>query len=100
MGKTLEQLMAETSPEVLAEAEVIYQEIRMEYNLAKLREKVDKTQVEMAETLGIKQPTVAGMEKQGRDIKLSSLKRYVEAAGCKLNLDIEMPDGSHIGFSL
>nr|WP_159466270.1 helix-turn-helix domain-containing protein [Scandinavium goeteborgense] len=100
MGKTLEQLMAETSPEVLAEAEVIYQEIRMEYNLARLREKVDKTQVEMAETLGIKQPTVAGMEKQGRDIKLSSLKRYVEAAGCKLNLDIEMPDGSHIGFSL
>jgi DNA-binding XRE family transcriptional regulator len=100
MGKTLEQLMAETSPEVLAEAEVIYQEIRMEYNLAKLREKVDKTQVEMAETLGIKQPTVAGMEKQGRDIKLSSLKRYVEAAGCKLNLDIEMPDGSHIGVSL
>ncbi|MDX6020029.1 XRE family transcriptional regulator [Scandinavium sp. V105_16] len=100
MGKTLEQLMAETSPEILAEAEVIYQEIRLEYNLAKLREKVDKTQVEMAETLGIKQPTVAGMEKQGRDIKLSSLKRYVEAAGCKLNLDIEMPDGSHIGFSL
>ncbi|MFJ3455809.1 helix-turn-helix domain-containing protein [Scandinavium goeteborgense] len=100
MGKTLEQLMAETSPEVLAEAEVIYQEIRMEYNLAKLREKVDKTQVEMAETLGIKQPTVAGMEKQGRDIKLSSLKRYIEAAGCKLNLDIEMPDGSHIGVSL
>lgn len=92
--------MSESSPEVLAEAEVIYQEVRLEYNLAKLREKVNKTQVQMADALGIKQPTVAGMEKQGRDIKLSSLKRYVEAAGCKLNLDIEMPDGSHIGFSL
>ncbi len=54
----------------------------------------------MANALGIKQPTVAGMEKEGKDIKLSSLKRYVEATGCKLNLDIELPDGSHFGFRL
>lgn len=100
MSKTLEQMFAEAKPEVQAEAEVIYQEIRLNYNLAKLREKVNKTQVEMAEELGIKQPTVAGMEKEGHDIKLSSLKRYVEAAGCKLNLDIELPDGSHFGFKL
>jgi hypothetical protein len=40
------------------------------------------------------------MEKRGRDIKLSTLKRYVEATGSKLRLDIELPDGSHYGFSL
>lgn len=50
--------------------------------------------------LGIKQPTVAGMEKPGRDLKLSRLKRYVEAAGGKLRLDVELPDGSHYGFVL
>lgn len=50
--------------------------------------------------LGIKQPTVAGMEKPGRDLKLSTLKRYVEAAGGKLRLDVELPDGSHYGFVL
>lgn len=64
-------------------------------NLAELREKVKKTQVEMAEALGIRQPTVAGMEKIGRDIKLSTLKRYIEATGGKLRLEIELPDGSH-----
>ncbi|MFK3661171.1 helix-turn-helix domain-containing protein [Scandinavium sp. NPDC088450] len=100
MVKTLEHLLAQEKQEVLAEAEAIYQEICLDYNLAKLREKMKKTQVEMARALGIKQPTVAGMEKEGRDIKLSSLKRYVEATGCKLNLDIELPDGTHFGFKL
>jgi len=40
------------------------------------------------------------MEKRGRDIKLSTLKRYVEASGSKLRLDIELPDGSHCLFAL
>lgn len=54
----------------------------------------------MAQALGIKQPTVAGMEKPGRDLKLSTLKRYVEATGGKLRLDVELPDGFHYGFVL
>ena len=44
--------------------------------------------------LGIKQPTVAGMERPGHDLKLSSLKRYVEATGGKLRVDVEFPDGN------
>ena len=100
MVTTLKQLRAETAPEILAEADVLYQELLLEYNLAKLREMVNKTQQEMADSLGIKQPTLAGMEKKGNDIKLSTLKRYVEAAGCRLNLDIELPDGTHCAFRL
>jgi len=38
------------------------------------------------------------MEQPGRDIHLSSLKRYGEAAGGKLRLDIDLPDGSHDGI--
>lgn len=30
----------------------------------------------------------------------TSLKRYVEAAGGKLRLDGELPDGSHFAFAL
>lgn len=61
-------------------------------------EKVKKTQVEMAQAPGIKQPTVAGMEKPGRDVKLSTLRRYVDAIGGKLNIDVELPDGTHYMF--
>ncbi|QHM75067.1 Antitoxin HigA1 [Mixta theicola] len=61
--------------------------VLLNIHLAELREKVQKTQVEMAQALGVRQPTVAGMEKPGRDLKLSTLKRYVEATGGKLRLD-------------
>ncbi|HCM9375976.1 helix-turn-helix transcriptional regulator [Enterobacter hormaechei subsp. xiangfangensis] len=100
MGRTLEQLIADEKSEVVASAQAMATDILLNIHLAELREKVQKTQVDMARALGIKQPTVAVMEKAGRDIKLSSLKRYVEAAGGKLRLDVELPDGSHYEFVL
>lgn len=98
MGKSLRQLLAEEKPEVAAAARVQADEILLNIHLAELREKVNKTQVEMARALGIKQPTVAGMEKPGRDVKLSTLRRYVDAIGGKLNIDVELPDGTHYMF--
>ncbi|HDU8697169.1 TPA: XRE family transcriptional regulator [Morganella morganii subsp. morganii] len=98
MGKSLRQLLTEEKPEVAATARVQADEILLNIHLAELREKVKKTQVEMAQALGIKQPTVAGMEKPGRDVKLSTLRRYVDAIGGKLNIDVELPDGTHYMF--
>ncbi|CAI8748682.1 MULTISPECIES: helix-turn-helix transcriptional regulator [Kosakonia] len=100
MSKTLEQLIAEQKADVVTAAQSLAQEMLLNIHLAELRERVQKTQNEMAQELGLKQPTVAVMEKQGRDIKLSTLKRYVEATGSKLRIDIELPDGSHYGFAL
>ena len=98
MGRALEQLLADEKPEVVAAAQIMAADMLLNIHLAELREKVQKTQTEIAQVLGIKQPTVAGMEKPGRDLKLSSLKRYVEATGGKLRLEIELPDGSHYEF--
>ncbi len=98
MARTLDQLLAAEKPEVVAEAQGKAEEMLLNIHLSELRERVQKTQGEIAQTLGIKQPTVAGMEKPGRDLKLSSLKRYVEATGGKLRLDVELPDGTHYGF--
>lgn len=95
MGRTLEQLVADEKPEIVAGAQVLAAEILPDIHLAGIREKAQKTQVELAQALGVTQPTVAGMEKAGRDLKLSTLKRYVEAAGGKLHLDVELADGSH-----
>lgn len=100
MGRTLEQLLKDEKTEVVQQAEAMAEEMLLNIHLAELREKVKKTQMEIAETLGVKQPTIAGMEKPGRDLKLSTLKRYVEAAGGKLRLDVELPDGSHYDFAL
>ncbi|WP_036771643.1 helix-turn-helix domain-containing protein [Photorhabdus australis] len=100
MARTLDQILANEKPEVVANAQTAATEILLNIHLAELRERVQKTQGEIALALGIKQPTVSDMEKLGRDLKLSSLKRYVEATGSKLRLDIELPDGTHYGFSI
>ncbi len=98
MAKTLEQLIQNEKPSVVAKAKEKAAEIMLDINLAELRELTKKTQGELALSLGVKQPTVSDMERPGHDIKLSSLKRYVEATGGKLRIDVELPDGSHYGF--
>lgn len=100
MARSLEQIIAAEKPEVVANARAKADAMLLNIHLAELRELVQKTQGDMALALGVKQPTVAGMEKQGQDLKISSLKRYVEATGGKLRLDIELPDGTHYGFSV
>ncbi|VEA36311.1 Cro/Cl family transcriptional regulator [Salmonella enterica subsp. enterica] len=65
MGRTLEQLIADEKPEVVSKAQAMATDILLNIHLAELREKAQKTQVEMAQALGIKQPTIAVMEKSG-----------------------------------
>lgn len=50
--------------------------------------------------MGISQPSVANLEKRDHEVKISSLKRYIEALGGKLSLDVELPDGRHIGITV
>lgn len=100
MARTLEDLLRTEDKAVVSAAKKQAGQMLLDIHLAELREHMDKTQQDIAHRLGIKQPTVASMEKPGRDIKLSSIKRYVEAVGGKLRLDIEFPDGTHFGFSV
>ncbi len=72
----------------------------LELNLSEIRDQAAKTQREMAEVIGIKQPTLAKMEKVGQDIKLSTLKRYIESAGCKMRIEVDFPDGVRKSFAV
>ncbi len=100
MARTLKEIMTQEKPEVVKKAKDLASKMLLNIHLAELREKAQLTQSDVANAMGVKQPTIAGMEKNGQDIKLSTLKKYIEAAGCKLKLDIEMSDGSHVGFSI
>ena len=100
MARSLQDIIKNEKPEVVKAAKTKAQNILLNIHLAEIRERVDKTQTQVADALGVKQPTIAGMEQEGQDIKLSTLKRYVESLGGKVNLDVELPDGTHFGFSL
>jgi len=93
----LDELMSE---EELEQAKVKAESMLFELNLAELRHHARKSQTEVAEIMGVKQPTVANLEKNGKDVKLLSLKRYIEALGGKLTLNIELSDGSHRGLDI
>ena len=56
------------------------------------------TQSDIANTLGVQQLAVPDIEQLGRDLRLSSLKRYVEAPGGKVSVDIDLPNDSHYEF--
>jgi len=64
-----------------------YREVR---GLKALRRLVQRSQGAMAKDLGITQPSVLKIERQS-DLYLSTLRRFVEAAGGTLKLRVEMP---------
>lgn len=94
----LSALDAKMSPEALAVAKDKAADMLLDIRLAELREITNLSQVEIAKAMGISQPSVANLEKPGKDLRLSSLKKYIEAAGGKLRIDVELPDGNHFGF--
>lgn len=100
MARKLEDLLAREKPEIVEAAQEKADATLLDLRLAELRKILDKTQGEVAHAMGVKQPTVANFEKKGKDLRLSSIKRYVEAAGGRVRIDIELPDGNHHGFPI
>ncbi|GBU10275.1 transcriptional regulator [Gammaproteobacteria bacterium] len=100
MGKNLSELIAARSQESQERIYKIAEEMLLEANIYELRETLQLSQQEIAKAMGISQPSVAAIEKQGNDPRLSTMKRYVEAMGGKLRLDVELPTGKHVGFTV
>ena len=66
-------------------------ELRREVEgLKALRKLAERSQEQIAQGLGIKQPSVVKIERQA-DLYLSTLRRFIEAAGGKLELRVELP---------
>jgi DNA-binding XRE family transcriptional regulator len=61
--------------------------------LQELRERLQVSQVAVADKLGIRQPTISKIERR-EDVNLSTLRRYVRALGGKLHITAEFVDGS------
>jgi predicted transcriptional regulator len=61
-------------------------ELLLESQLHLIREELEISQKELAATLGIKQPSLSAIENRGHDLKISTMKKYVEAMGGKLRI--------------
>ena len=86
-----DDIMAALPPERRRKIEARAAELIAEVEgLQALRKLAERSQVAMAKALKIKQPSVHKIERQ-TDLYLSTLRRYVEAAGGTLELRVELP---------
>ena len=100
MTKTLQEMLAERSEDSQARSQQLAVQLLLENQLYRLREELEISQKELAQTLGIKQPSLSAIENRGHDLKISTMKKYVEAMGGKLRIDVELPTGKHVGFKV
>jgi transcriptional regulator with XRE-family HTH domain len=91
------EIRATAKPEVQAraksEAEAIAAPLR------ELRRARSYTQETIAEILGITQPEVSKIERRA-DMYISTLRRYIEATGGRLDITAHFPDGDAVVINL
>lgn len=98
MARTLKDKLAALDPARRVGIEAEADRLRTEYlTLQELRKAKDLTQVQLAETLGIQQATVAKYERQS-DLLLSTLSSYVRAMGGSLKLMVEFPGKASVAL--
>lgn len=90
-GRDFREIVAAWPPERRRRVEARAAELIAEVEgLKALRLLAARSQEQIAQSLGIKQPSVHKIEKQ-TDLYLSTLRRFVEAAGGTLELRVELP---------
>lgn len=87
------ELRARMSAERQERNRAATQAMLAEMPLAELRQARQMTQVTLAELLETSQPEVSKIERR-TDVYVSTLRRYVEAMGGKLEIVARFPDGT------
>ena len=92
MPQKFEKLREQMNPESLQKANAKTKDIMAEMLLAEIRKEAGFTQEDLAETIGVKQPSLSKLESQD-DIQVSTLQRLIKALGGQLELIAHMPGG-------
>jgi len=98
--KTLNEAIASRSPEIQQLIQQTADEMILEPGLQLVREELNLSQKQLAELMGISQPAITQLEQRGNELKIATLKRYIEAMGGKLSIDVELPTGKRIAFHI
>ncbi|MCE9952128.1 transcriptional regulator [Aeromonas allosaccharophila] len=91
MARTLDEILTTEMPDVVTQAREKAEQMRLEIHLTQLSEMLTQAGTE---------PMICDQTPSVQDVTLMDLKRWVEAAGGKLQLNVEMPNGSQISFTV
>lgn len=70
-----------------------------EIGLYQLRIDSQLSQIDLADRLDITQPSISKIE-HAEDLRISTLRNYIQALGAELKIDAEFPDGRRIPLVL
>jgi predicted transcriptional regulator len=94
MAKSFDDLVRRTTTKkTRAKASRRAQELLGELLLSEVRQLAGKSQQEIAEKLGMKQPSLSKLEKQA-DMQVSTLQKIVKALGGELEVLARFPKGT------
>jgi transcriptional regulator with XRE-family HTH domain len=94
MAKSFDELVKRTTTKkTQAKGARRAQELLGELLLSEVRQLAGKSQQEVAETLGMKQPSLSKLEKQA-DMQISTLRKIVKALGGELEVLARFPKGT------
>lgn len=91
MAKSFDELVRRTTKETRRRADGRAQVLLNEMLISELRQLAGKSQREIADILGIKQPSLSKIEKQ-TDMQISTLRRIVAALGGELDVVARFPN--------
>lgn len=91
MAKSFDELVKRTATKkTQTKAARRTQELLQELLLSEVRQLAGKSQQEVAQTVGMKQPSLSKLENQA-DMQISTLRKIVEALGGKLEVLARFP---------
>jgi len=94
MAKSFDELVKRTTTaKIRLRAVTRTRKLLREMLLSEIRELAGKSQREVADVLGIRQPSLSKLEKQS-DMQISTLRRIVNALGGELEVVARFPDGT------
>ncbi len=93
MAKSFEDLVNRTTTKKTRESAARRaQQLLEELLLSEVRELMGKSQRQVADSLGIKQPSLSKLERQ-KDMQISTLRKIIKALGGELEVFAKFPKG-------
>jgi DNA-binding XRE family transcriptional regulator len=93
MARKFKELEARMSRESISRSDARYAELKAEMALEELRDAMRMTQQQLAQTLNVDQSAISKLERR-TDMYVSTLERFIEAMGGRLEIRAIFPAGS------
>jgi len=93
MSRKFKELEARMSAESVARSDEMYARLKAEMALEELRGALRMTQQQLAKILHVDQSAISKLERR-TDMYVSTLERFIEAMGGRLEIRAVFPEGS------